>query len=138
MKPKGRYNIKVAGKNGVQVKQVWKSKENIQKFYDLMCETTQRNKFSGNSLSYYETFLGQEHTQLFFAEHEGEIIAAGIFIQHEDILYYYYGASSSHKNNLMAPYLLQWTAIQYAKEHGMKLYDFLGIAHPDEKDSPLA
>ncbi len=138
MKPKGRYNIKVASKNGVQVKQVWKSKENIQKFYDLMQETTSRDNFFGNTLTYYQKFLQQEHAQLFFAQHEDDLIAAGIFIQDKETMYYYYGASSSQKRNLMAPYLLQWSVIQHAKALGCSLYDFLGIASPDDTDSSLA
>ena len=138
MKPKGRYNIKVAQKNGVHVKQVWKTPENIETFYALMQETTNRDSFSGNTRDYYQNFLQQENTLLFFAEHEDEIIAAGIFIYHEYILYYYYGASSSQKRNFMAPYLLQWTVIQYAKNQGKKLYDFLGIASPDDTNSPLS
>ena len=33
----------------------------------------------------------------------------------------------------MAPYLLQWEAMQEARHRGMKHYDFLGIA-PEEKE----
>jgi lipid II:glycine glycyltransferase (peptidoglycan interpeptide bridge formation enzyme) len=42
MKPKGRYNIKKAHKNGVTIKDVKKTSENIQIYYDLMTGTTQR------------------------------------------------------------------------------------------------
>jgi lipid II:glycine glycyltransferase (peptidoglycan interpeptide bridge formation enzyme) len=38
----------------------------------------------------------------------------------------------------MAPYVVQWEAINYAKKYPSKLYDFLGIASADEKNSPLA
>jgi lipid II:glycine glycyltransferase (peptidoglycan interpeptide bridge formation enzyme) len=38
----------------------------------------------------------------------------------------------------MAPYAVQWEAINYAKKYPSKLYDFLGIASPDEKNSSLA
>ena len=40
MKPKGRYNIKLATKKGVEVKEVEKIDENIEKYYNLMLETT--------------------------------------------------------------------------------------------------
>jgi lipid II:glycine glycyltransferase (peptidoglycan interpeptide bridge formation enzyme) len=38
----------------------------------------------------------------------------------------------------MAPYLLQWEAITRAKLYWSKLYDFLGVASPDEPNSSLA
>ena len=137
MKPKGRYNIRLAEKKWVEVREVVKSDENIKLFHALMQETTSRDNFSGNILEYYQEFLKQETSHLFFAYHEDEVIAAGIFISHHEVMYYYYGASSNHKRNLMTPYLLQWTAICFAKNIWCTLYDFLGIAWPDEKNSPL-
>jgi len=35
-----------------------------------MQETTSRDHFSGNTLKYYQEFLGQENAALLFAEHE--------------------------------------------------------------------
>lgn len=138
MKPKGRYNIKVARKKGVVVEQVEKHMWNIQKFHELMSETTSRDNFAGNTLEYYKVFLESlDNAQMFFAYHEGEVIAAGIFVVEWEVMTYYYGASSNHKRNLMAPYLLQWTAIQHAIQRGCKIYDFLGVAGDDEKNSSL-
>lgn len=139
MKPKGRYNIKVARKKWVVVEQVDTHIWNIKKFHKLMSETTARDCFAGNTLEYYKTFLESlENSQMFFAYHEQEIIAAGIFVTQGDVMTYYYGASSNHKRNLMAPYLLQWTAIEHAIKRGCKIYDFLGVAGDDEKNSSLA
>jgi lipid II:glycine glycyltransferase (peptidoglycan interpeptide bridge formation enzyme) len=139
MKPKGRYNIKVARKKWVVVEQVDMHIWNITKFHKLMNETTVRDSFAGNTLEYYKVFLESlENVQMFFAYHEEEIIAAGIFVVEWDVMTYYYGASSNHKRNLMAPYLLQWTAIEHAMKRGCKTYDFLGVAGDDEKNSSLA
>lgn len=137
MKPKGRYNIRLAEKKWVKVKEVKKTSKNIEIFFKLISETTSRDHFVWNSLKYYTIFLEQKNVKLFFAIHEDNVIAAGIFVQYRDMMYYYYGASSSQKRNLMAPYLLQWNAVKHAKELWCTLYDFLGIAAPDEKDSPL-
>jgi lipid II:glycine glycyltransferase (peptidoglycan interpeptide bridge formation enzyme) len=139
MKPKGRYNIKVARKKWVVVEQVDSHIGNITKFHKLMSETTVRDAFAGNTLEYYKVFLESlDNAQMFFAYHEDEIIAAGIFVTQGEVMTYYYGASSSHKRNLMAPYLLQWTAIEHALRRGCKIYDFLWVAGDDEINSSLA
>jgi lipid II:glycine glycyltransferase (peptidoglycan interpeptide bridge formation enzyme) len=48
MKPKGRYNIKVAEKS--EVTTIWKkcTIENIKAFHGLLTETTKRDQFSAN------------------------------------------------------------------------------------------
>ncbi len=137
MKPKWRYNIGVAQKKGVQCAIVEKSKENIESFFHLMKETTSRDNFSGNTYAYYETFLKElKESELILAYYQDTVIAWGIFV-FDDVSLYYYGASSSKERNVMAPYLVQWTAIQEAKKRGASLYDFLGVAGPWEKNSPL-
>ena len=139
MKPKGRYNIRLAEKKWVVIEQVDKHIGNIKKFFELMKETTSRDNFSGNTLEYYKIFLESlENSQLFFAYFEKKVIAWGIFIASEDTMIYYYGASSSKYRNVMAPYLLQWKVIEHAKKRKLKFYDFLGVAGPDEVNSNLA
>lgn len=139
MKPKGRYNIGLAKKKWVSVEMVEKTKENIEVYHLLMQETTSRDNFFGNTYSYYETFLATlENAELFIAYFEWKAIAGWIFVYEWDTAYYYYGASSNEHRNLMAPYLLQWTAIEEAQKRHCKIYDFLWIATPWEENSPLA
>ena len=52
---------------------------------------------------------------MFLAEHENEVTAGIIVTFYKDTATYYFGASGDSKRNLMAPYLLQWEAILYAK-----------------------
>lgn len=141
MKPKWRYNIKLAEKKWVKVYEAEKTDENIKIFYDLMMETTSRDNFSGNVFEYYKIFLNKiSDSKLLFAEAEGKIIASWIFTYFWETAIYYYWASTSDKNfrNLMAPYLLQWEAIKIWKNLWCKIYDFLWIAWENEKNSPLA
>lgn len=140
MKPKGRYNIKLAKRKEVKVKIVEKTKENIEIFYHLMKETTKRDNFFWNTLTYYDFFLKSiKNSELIFAYKEDKVIASWIFIFDKEVSIYYYWASSSDKKyrNLMAPYLLQWEAIKLAKQKDSKMYDFLWIANPWDKKSPL-
>ena len=126
MKPKGRYNIKVAEKNGVTVREY----QGVDAFYELLKKTTGRDGFSSNSKAYYQKMLQAlgANAQLLMAGKDGKAIAGGIFVYLDNVGTYYYGASDHECRNLMAPYLLQWEAIKEAKRRGCKTYDFLGIA----------
>lgn len=135
MKPKGRYNIKVARKHEVKVE----ASTEVDDFYDLLKKTGNRDGFGIHPKSHYEKMLqvfGDQHIQLLLADFEGETIAGGIFIYMDDWGIYYYGASDSKYRNVMAPYLVQWEAIREAKERGCKYYDFLGIAPEHAKKHP--
>ena len=140
MKPKWRYNIRLALKKWVLVEIVEKTDENIKAYYDLMLETTSRDWFSGNTLEYYKTFLKTlEKSKLILAKKDGIVIAGWIFVFDKEVSIYYYWASTSKKEyrNLMAPYLVQWEAIKYAKSIWSKIYDFLWVATPWDKNSEL-
>lgn len=141
MKPKGRYNIKVAIKKWVVVKEVEKTNENILKYYNLMLETTSRDSFNWNSMDYYKIFLKTlKNSKLLLAYVNEKVIAWWVFIFDKEVSIYYYWASTSDKEyrNLMAPYLLQWEAIKIAKNSWSKLYDFLWVATPGDDNSELA
>ena len=141
MKPKWRYNIKLARKKWVEIKSVEKTKKNIKQYYELMLETTSRDNFSWNNLEYYITFLEKiDNSELLLAYKDDIVIAWGIFVFDENISIYYYWASTSKKEyrNLMAPYLLQWEAIVIAKKRGSKIFDFLWVSSPNSKNDPLS
>lgn len=139
MKPKGRYNIRLAERKWVRCEMVEKSDWHIEKFYSLMNETTSRDKFSWHSFEYFKTFLTTlENSELILAYYEDQIIAGGIFVFDQEVSIYYYWASGNTHRNLMAPYLLQWSAIKIAKSRNSKLYDFLGVATPGSENDPLA
>lgn len=137
MKPKGRYNIKLAEKKGVTVREG--KTEEISDFYRLLEITTHRDGFRANGLEYYQSFIKNlPFARFMVAEHENEIIAGGIFTYCGKQALYYYGASAGHKRNLMAPYLLQWEALRYGKANGCTYYDFMGIADPQNPHDSLS
>ncbi len=136
MKPKGRYNIKVAEKHQVHVRE----SEEIDEFYELLEKTTNRDGFAAHPKGYYRKMLEElgQYSRLFVAAHNGtdKVIAAGIFVYIGDWAIYYYGASDHHHRKLMAPYLVQWHAIKEAKRQECKYFDFLGIAPEGAKNHP--
>ncbi|MBI5754780.1 peptidoglycan bridge formation glycyltransferase FemA/FemB family protein [Candidatus Peregrinibacteria bacterium] len=200
MKPKGRYNIRLAEKRGVKVL-AWqwdlerevhdlsflKASAAADIFYHLFSETTGRDGFSGHEKEFYENFLrlgggecgiGKMYVAYVSVIPDGKValatapdqeslqttkvlqdprsetvaednsmrrarneiasvaelprndrnIAAIIVTSFGDRATYFYGASSNFHRELMALYLLQWTAILDAKKEGLRWYDLFGIA----------
>ncbi|HAI98441.1 TPA: hypothetical protein DCL30_02755 [Candidatus Peribacteria bacterium] len=130
MKPKGRYNISVAKRHHVIVRQ----SSDIAAFLKLAEETANRDGFKAPPKSHYRAFL--EHLRgsfllLAYPENSSEPISGllGVIWGSQGI--YYYGASSHASRALMAPYLLQWEAMRHSKALGCTSYDLFGISPPD-------
>lgn len=134
MREKGRYNVRLAIRKGVTVRQ-----GSMDELYPLLVETAQRDGFSIHSMEVYATMLESfgPRAELLIAEAAGEVLCGGIFLFTGRTAIYYYGASRSERRELMAPYLLQWEAIRHAKERGCTEYDLLGIADPGVENHPL-
>ncbi len=125
MHQKGRYNIKVAQKNGVSVRQ----SQEIQAYYDLMKQTGERDRFGIKPLSHYKAFLERLPGTFLLLAYKDETPIAGLLgCIYGNAGIYYYGASSHEYRAFMAPYLLQWEAIHYCKKQGCTSYDLLGVA----------
>jgi len=140
MKSKGRYNIRLAKKKGVEVLKSTNI-DDVKIFYDILKDTCSRDKFSIQPLSFYQdmvTNLGKSRCKIYLAKYDNKIIAANIVTSFSNISTYYYGSSSNDYRNLMAPYLLQWEAMIDAKKEGFKYYDFLGISETDDKKDSWA
>ncbi len=127
MHPKGRYNIKVAQRHGVEIRQ----SVDTDAFYELMRATAKRDGFTIGTKRRYSAFLSEVgHAVLLMAYHADTPIAGLLGVCWGTTGIYYYGASSSEHRHLMAPYLLQWQAIQHCKAQGCTRYDLLGVDPP--------
>lgn len=132
MKQKTRYNIRLAEKKGVNVRQG--SAADVSTFYQLAQVTATRDGFGVHSLEYYQAafeLFGPERCALLLAEFEGQPLAALMAFCQGEQAYYFYGASSNEQRHLMAPYLLQWEAICWARGRGCTRYDLWGIPDAD-------
>lgn len=144
MKPKGRYNIKVAEKHGIIVKQFNEKspaaalETALEHYFQLAQTTTTRNKFSGHTKAFYASFLDSLDGKavLYLAYYENKPVAGIILVYDGDTAIYYYGASDNAYRKYMAPYAIHLEAIRDAKNHNCSRYDLFGIAPPgDEKHS---
>jgi lipid II:glycine glycyltransferase (peptidoglycan interpeptide bridge formation enzyme) len=57
MKPKGRYNIKIAQKHGVKVRVSDGNEADVDAYFHLLQQTTARDEFSGHPKKYYSDML---------------------------------------------------------------------------------
>jgi peptidoglycan pentaglycine glycine transferase (the first glycine) len=133
MKPKTRYNIRLAGRKGVVVR----ASDDLESFYRVMQVTSQRMAFHVHSYAYYrhayDLFHPRGGCELLLAEFEGKALAAVMVFSNGRQAYYLYGASSDEERNRKPTYPLQWEAIRWAKTQGCLEYDMWGIPNEDEQ-----
>jgi lipid II:glycine glycyltransferase (peptidoglycan interpeptide bridge formation enzyme) len=134
MKSKTRYNVRLAGRKGVAVREA--SETDLPAFHALMAVTAARDRFGVHTPAYYEAayrlFVPQDRARLLLAEVEGEPVAALMVFALPPRAWYFYGASGDAHRNKMPTYLLQWEAMRWAKSLGCTTYDLWGVPDADE------
>lgn len=134
MHPKTRYNIMLANKKGLKIEKL-SSPADIEIFLQLNKKTAKRQNINTHENDYYrllwQTLLEHGAGKLFVAYYNNIPVAANLMIFWGNTSTYLHGASDYEYRQLMAPYLLQWEAIKFAKEQGFSFYDFWGIAPKD-------
>lgn len=156
MKPKTRYNVRLAGKKGVALRVG--TKDDLLMLYKMYAETSLRDGFVIRDEGYYKTVwelfmrsnvdtLEGSQVQTFqpsnfptceplIAEVDGEPAAAIFVFYFAGRAYYVYGMSRSVHREKMPTYLLQWEAMKRAKAKGCTVYDLWGAPEVfDESDS---
>ena len=151
MKPKWRYNVRLAEKKGVAVEELAgeAALASLPEFYRLYVETSERDRIALHPEAYYAGLFSLSRTydpeggrrpdlRLWMARHEGQALASIITVFRGEEAVYLYGASSGEKRNLMPAYALQWAAIRAAKASGATVYDFYGIPPVDDPSHPMS
>src|SRR5579883_299151 len=128
MKRSWRYNIKVAERGGIQTR-LASSPEDMEAFYRLYQQTSQRDDFTILPLKHYTDILELfgDDARLFLAEYQGEPLVGHLLIRYGTCCWDMFGATSEAHRNLKPGYLLHWKTFLWAKEQGCTLYDFRGI-----------
>lgn len=130
MKPKTRYNIRLAEKKGVTVHALAREDEEAQ-FLKILAATAKRKNISFHSSHYYQSFIRfftEGRGQTFVAVKNGQVLAGSTVVFFGNTAYYVHGGSSDKGRDAMAPHLLQWEQIRFAKTKGCTRYDFGGVA----------
>lgn len=132
MKPKTRYNIKLAQKKGVTVREM-SNDEGFKIFSKLYFETCRRQKYFGHTPKYHQIVwdnLKNEIAHILIAFYNNIPLAAYELFYFKKIMYYPYGGTSLEHRNLMASNLLMWEAIKLGKKLGAEKFDMWGSLPP--------
>ena len=130
-KPKTRYNIRLAGRRGVEVAPVEMTDANIATMYSLMAATRERAGFFLRSEKYFRGYwelqAASGQAQLFFASWQGQVLA-GVFATFVGTHGWYKdGGSTKEHSELMAPHLLQWEVMRWLRARGVRTYDLVAV-----------
>jgi serine/alanine adding enzyme len=139
-----RADIRRAARVGVAVRP-GHGPADLAVFYAIMEQTGARADFAIHSRAYYQMAweLFQQNLaapamergaanagQLFLAEQNGATLAACMIFAWAGAGLYLYGGSTEAGLKSGANHALQWQAIQWARAHSCRLYDFWGV--PDQ------
>lgn len=137
MKEKGRYNIKKAAANGVQVSSSGDPSA-MDDFYRIFELTSARQNFLGEPKGFFANLMlslgACNMAKIYFARYHGVLLAAAIVIFFGRKATFLYGGSLPFLTSSMSSYAMHWRIMRDAKELGCDSYDLYGIA-PD--DAPL-
>ena len=140
MNQQWRRNIRKAAKAGVEVTEG--SEEELKAFHDLYVHTAGRDGFTPRPLSYFQTMFGAlraeepDRIKLFLARHEGDLVAATIWVRVGGHTWYSYGASSTEKREVRGSNAAQWAMISASLAAGADVYDLRGITETLDPDDP--
>jgi vancomycin resistance protein VanK len=135
-----RRNIKKAAKAGVEV--TLGTDADLAAFHELYAHTAERDHFTPRPLRYFQTMYAALHGEdadrirLYLAHHEGDLVAATIWIRVGTHAWYSYGASSTHKREVRGSNAIQWRMITDALAAGATVYDLRGITETLASDDP--
>jgi peptidoglycan pentaglycine glycine transferase (the first glycine) len=130
MKPKGRYNVRVARRHGVAVVRD-NSPQGAIDFMRIQHCTAQRKGIEPLAQRHfnaiYADLVAPGHAALYFAEFRGVRIAAALVVTFGRRATYFYGGSLVAERHVMAPYLLHFEIMRAAKASGCAWYDLWGV-----------
>jgi peptidoglycan pentaglycine glycine transferase (the first glycine) len=128
MKQKTRYNLNLAQRKGVVVR--IGNITDLDVLYRLYAETSVRDGFVIRPEHYYksiwQSFMEKGMARALLAEVDGMPVAGLFLFYFARRAWYLYGMSNQAHRDKMPNYLLQWTAMQQAKQLDCVNYDLWG------------
>jgi lipid II:glycine glycyltransferase (peptidoglycan interpeptide bridge formation enzyme) len=139
MKPKGRYNIRLAQRHGVAVVEDT-SEEGLADFLRIYKRMAYRKEIEAKPADYFRTLYSllaaRRELAIFFAEYRGKRLAAAIVVYFGRRATYFFGGSLAVHRSVMAPYLMHFEIMRSAKTRGCHWYDLWGFTPTNDPNHP--
>lgn len=135
MKEKTRYNIRLAIKKGVVIKEE-SNERGLKTFIKLYFDTCKRQGYFGHSPEYHQEIwnhLKNNIAHILIAYYNDEPVAAYELFYFNKTFYYPYGGSSLIHRNVMAANLIMWESIKLGKKLEADTFDMWGSLSPEYK-----
>lgn len=140
MKQKTRYNIRLAQRSGVTVRQG--EQADLPALFRMYAKTADRDGFIIREEDYYlrlwRSFMEAGLALPLIAEVEGGAVAALVLFVFGGRAWYFYGMSTIEHREKMPNYLLQWEAMRIAKSLGCSTYDLWGAPETFDGEDSMA
>lgn len=137
LKSKTRYNINLAQKKGVYVKEE-SNEKGYTIFENLYFETINRQKYKGHNRFYHRKIweaVKNKMSHILIAYYQDIPLAAYHLFIFKERGFYVYGGSSDKFRNFMASNLLMWESLLFAKKNGCIVFDMWGSLPKDYSHS---
>jgi len=138
-KQKTRYNIRLAERKGVRVREA--DENELPLLYRMYAETAVRDGFVIRHEAYYtelwREFMQAGMAKALIAEVEGQPVGGLVLFHFAGVSRFMFGMSTDLARERMPNYLLQWEAIRLSKSLGCHTYDMWGAPDNFDQSDPL-
>ncbi len=138
MKPKGRYNARLALRRGVEVVSS-ADPADVHAFYAVMEQTARYHGFLLEPKGFFINLvqaLFPQMARFAFARYKGVTLAAALTLRHGRTTTFLYGGHLPLFREVMASHALHWHILREAAREGFRVYDFYGYVPPGRPDHP--
>jgi CelD/BcsL family acetyltransferase involved in cellulose biosynthesis len=130
-----RQHVRSAQRRGVTI-EFGTGLDAVRTFYDLHRQTRKRKyRLLSQPLAFFENiwkaFAPHDAIAVGLAHHNGEVIAASLYLMWNDVIYYKFGASNPEYLNLRPNESLAWESMRLGRRRRCRAYDW-GVSDLDQ------